>query len=271
MIDLTILVCLYNKSIDSSETIQSLLKGDCNRKITNVIIWDNSIRKLPDASLELLNKNFLKFVYKHTPENIVLSNIYNIVIDSLENHDSFLMLCDDDSKIPDTFFETLNKQINLYPNINLFIPKIFSGTKLVSPAKDYLIRTKLLNNLQPGVYSSKNLTAINSGMVLSNRLFSNGLRYDSKLKFYGTDNYLMVNYRKENKNLVILDVDFQHSLSFSSSEDVHNKLRIFKEIKRANKIIYSQNFYKRQLVALNNFIVALKLCIKHRRLDFFYD
>lgn len=271
MLDLTILVCLYNKSVDSSETIQSLLKGDCKREITNVIIWDNSIKKLPDVSLDFLSKKFLKFVYRHTPVNVVLSTIYNSVISSLKSEDSFLMLCDDDSKIPDKFFETLNQQINLYPNIDLFIPKIFSGIKLVSPAKDYLIITKLLNNIPSGIYSSKNLTAINSGMVLSNRLFINGFRYDSKLKFYGTDNYFMYNYRKKNKNLVILDVYFQHSLSFSSSDDVDNKLRIFKEIKRANKIIYSEDFYCRQLVVINNFIVSAKLCIKYRKLDFFYN
>lgn len=270
MTNLTILVCLYNKDIGSSETIQSLLNGDLNKEYTKVLIWDNSSTSLTEASLDFLKNNFPNFNYNHTPENVALSEIYNSVIDSLGNENSYLMLCDDDSNIPNFFFNTLYNQIKANPKINLFLPKIYSGVNLVSPAKDYLITTKFIKKLRPGVLKTKNITAINSGMVLSTRLFQNGFRYDINLKFYGTDNYFMNHYAKENKNLVVLDVNFQHSLSFNSSDDINNKLRIFREIRRANKIIYSKEFYKRQLVLCNNLFVAIKLCIRYRTLEFMY-
>jgi hypothetical protein len=271
MIDLTILVCLYNKDIQTSNTIQSLLKANIQSDRATVIVWDNSTLRLKQNSIDFLKNHFSKFIYKHTPENVVLSKIYNSVIDTLDEENSYLMLCDDDSDIPECFFETLEKQIHLNPSINLFLPQIYSDSILVSPAKDYLIKTKLIKDLQPGILFSGSTTAINSGMVICNRFFKDGFRYDKDLRFYGTDNYFMIEYAKANENLVVLDVRFNHSLSFNSTGDIKNKLRIFRENRRANKIIYKKDFFKRQIVLLNNWVVAIKLCLKNNTLAFLFE
>lgn len=271
MTDLTILVCLYNKDIKTSNTIQSLLRASIQTNSTTVIIWDNSTLRMKQDSINFLSNHFSKFIYKHTPENVVLSKIYNSVIETLDVEDSYLMLCDDDSDIPECFFEILENQINLNPSVNLFLPQIYSDSILVSPAKDYLIKTKLINDLQPGTLLSRCTTAINSGMVISNRFFKNGFRYDEDLRFYGTDNYFMIEYAKANKNLVVLDVRFIHSLSFNTTGDIKNKLRIFRENRRANKIIYKKNFFKRQIVLVNNLLVAIKLCFKNNTLEFLFE
>lgn len=270
MTDITILICLYNKSIDTSDTIQSLLKANVIKDNLRVIIWDNSPISLKRDSIEFLKNNFSNFIYKHTPENVFLSKIYNEVINSLKERDSYLMLCDDDSYIPEHFFEVLVKQIKLNPSINLFLPQIYSDSILVSPAKDYLIITKFLKGLKPGILGSHYTTAINSGMVISNRVFRSGFRYNENLKFYGTDNYFMNQYSKKDRHLIVLDVKISHSLSFNDSCDIKNKLRIFSEIKRANKIIYHNQFLKRQIVSLNNLLVAIKLCLKCKSLKFLF-
>lgn len=271
MIDLAILVCLYNKDIQTSNTIQSLLQANIQTKNTTVIIWDNSTLRLKQDSIDLLKNHFLKFIYKHTPENVVLSKIYNSVIDTLDDEHSYLMLCDDDSDIPENFFEILENQINFNPSVNLFLPQIYTNSILVSPAKDYLITTKLINDLKPGILLSRSTTAINSGMVISNRFFKDGFRYDEDLRFYGTDNYFMIQYAKANENLVVLDVRFNHSLSFNTTGDIKNKLRIFRENRRANKIIYKKDYFKRQIVVLNNLVVAIKLCLKNHTLEFLFE
>jgi len=67
----------------------------------------------------------------------------------------------------------------------------------------------------------------------------------------------------------VLDIKFTHSLSFNDSNDVNNKLRIFKEVKRSNAIIYSDQFFKRQIVLFNNLVVACKLSLKHKTFRFF--
>lgn len=269
MYNMTILVCLYNKDIYTSNTIQSLLKSVSLIRNSKVFIWDNSLLSLDEKSINILKANFENFEYKHTPENIVLSKVYNSVIEEQTDSNSYLMLCDDDSTIPESFFIKLKDQIEFNKMINLFLPQIYSNSILVSPAKDYLIKTQLIKGLDPGVLKSKNVTAINSGMVISNRVFKEGFRYDEKLNFYGTDNFFMYQFSKKYQNLVVLDVVINHDLSFNDSKNLNNKIRIFKEIKRANKVIYSKDIIRKKLVEVNNFVVSLKLCIKHKTLAFF--
>jgi hypothetical protein len=267
---LTILICLYNKDISDSATLQSLLKFTEVAMYSKVFIWDNSIEPVSSESLIILQNNFKNLIYKHTPENTVLSIVYNYVIDNLEC-DSYIMLCDDDSHIPEDFFKKLEEQITRNPSVNLFLPQVYSNSVLVSPAKDYLITTSFIKDLKPGLLASRYTTAINSGMVISNRFFEEGFRYDTRLRFYGTDNFFMNIYAQRNKELIVLDVKFSHNLSFNSSNDINNKLRIFKEVKRANKIIYSNQFFKRQIVLFNNFIVSVKLCLRYKTLVFLFN
>lgn len=270
MTNLTILICLYNKDVSESATLQSLLNLKDFIDDSTIFIWDNSIEVINPVSLIFLKNNFKNLIYKHTPENVVLSKLYNNVIERLED-DSYLMVCDDDSSIPERFFDVLEEQIKCFPAMDLFLPQIYSHSTLVSPAKDYLIKTGFIKNIQPGLLSSSFTTAINSGMVVSNRFFKKGFRYDERLRFYGTDNYFMNKYAQYNKDLVVLDIEFTHSLSFNDSSDVKNKLRIFKEIKRANTIIYSKQFCKRQIVLFNNLMVSIKLCVKYKDLDFLFS
>jgi len=266
--NLTIVICLYNKDINESATLQSLLNFKDFKDYSTIFIWDNSKEVINQQSFIFLNNHFKNLIYKHTPENVALSKIYNAVIDSLEE-DSYLMLCDDDSDIPLSFFEILEEQIKLNPYQDLFLPQIYSNSVLVSPAKDFLIKTALIKNLKAGTIHSSNITAINSGMVISSRFFNEGFRYDERLRFYGTDNYFMNEYSKLRKDLIVLDIKFTHSLSFNDSNDVNNKLRIFKEVKRSNAIIYSDQFFKRQIVLFNNLVVACKLSLKHKTFRFF--
>jgi hypothetical protein len=271
MSKMTILVCLYNKSISTSNTLKSLLKSVDQIKNQDVFIWDNSVYPLDENEIQLLKNNFKNFTYKHTPENIVLSKIYNSLIAEQDDANSYLMLCDDDSEIPQSFFIKLEEQINENPLINLFLPQIYSNSVLVSPAKDYLIKTSLIKELSSGVLKADYVTAINSGMVISNRVFMDGFRYDERLNFYGTDNFFMYEYAKKNQNLIILDIKINHDLSFNGKDNIANKIRIFKEIKRANRIIYSENIFKKTLVSLNSSIVSVKLCVRFKTSAFLYD
>jgi GT2 family glycosyltransferase len=271
MSKMTILVCLYNKNIATSNTLKSLLKAVNQINNQSIFIWDNSVNSLDEKDIALLKNNFENFTYKHTPENVVLSKIYNSLIVSQTVANSYLMLCDDDSEIPESFFIQLEEAIEKKPLINLFLPQIYSNSILVSPAKDYLIKTSLIKELDSGILKADYITAINSGMVISNRVFIDGFRYDERLNFYGTDNFFMYEYAKKNKDLFVLDIKINHDLSFNGKENTANKIRIFKEIKRANRIIYSKNVFKKTLVAVNNSIVSIKLCLRFKTLAFLYD
>ena len=77
MCKITILVCLYNKDIFTSITVRSLLKLVKLVKNSKFFIWDNSLIPLDKKLLDILKENFEN---RHTPENVVLSKVYNAVI-----------------------------------------------------------------------------------------------------------------------------------------------------------------------------------------------
>lgn len=58
MSKMTILVCLYNKSISTSDTLKSLLKSVDQIKDQDVFIWDNSVYPLEENDIDLLKNNF---------------------------------------------------------------------------------------------------------------------------------------------------------------------------------------------------------------------
>ncbi len=68
-----------------------------------------------------------------------------------------------------------------------------------------------------------------------------------------------------------MEVKIEHNLSFNGIDNVANKIRIFKEIKRANRIFYSKNKLKKSLVTLNNLVVSIKLSARFKTLAFLYD
>jgi len=271
MLNITILICLYKKGVYESNTIQSLIRSSKTIKDLKIYIWDNSPSELDSESLEFLSTVFENMIYKHTPENTVLSKVYNYVIEDEKAHSAYLALFDDDSEIPINYFEELKKAIELNPTISLFLPQIYSNSVLVSPAKNYYIKTSLIKKIKTGIISSNYMTAINSGMVISNRVFTAGFRYDENLNFYGTDNFFMYTYIQKNPTLVILNVKICHDLSINDSKNIDNKVRIFKEIKRANFIIYSNNKWKKSIVFCNNFFVSIKLTLKYRSWKFIHD
>jgi hypothetical protein len=273
MKNFTILVCLYEKDIKSSDTLKSLLENHMVLKDSNIYIWDNSVNVMVSSQLCFLNESFNNLTYTHTPENLTLAKIYNKIASNQINKNDYLILLDDDSILPVNFFQEIFSQTKKYNKINLFLPQIHTGDKLISPAKDFILKTAYFKKLEKGVLSSNQVTAINSGMIISNRVFLDGFRYDERLRFYGTDNYFMYNFSLKYSEIYVLDTIIHHDLSFESTKRLERKIQIFKEIKRANRIIYSNSFVKKNIVIFSNFISAIKLSFKNKTLSFFenYD
>lgn len=264
-----ILTVIYQSNISTSETLMSLVQHQQSLEDTQLICWDNSPTPLPNSEIKIIEKLGNKSLYFHSATNESLSSIYNhIAVTYLEQQDH-LVFFDDDTTIPLAYFRSLEHAIKQHTGVNLFLPTVSANNQIVSPAFDYIIKSKrLATQLAPGVMSSRNLTAINSGMAISATVFKNGFRYDESLKFYGTDNYFMNRYRKRYRDLVILDVVLTHQLTFEDTDELEKKIAVFKEVKRASLIINSGNFAHYTLALLNNIIVSIKLVIKYRSFKF---
>lgn len=269
---LYVLVVLHERELLASETILSLLKNIDDGRFKgelSLIIWDNSHELMsPNGSLTFLRHYVDNVIHRHTPQNFPLSTIYNIVIEEYLDKEDFLLLLDHDSSLSSGFISSMMDAIANNPSINLFIPKVWCRNVLISPALDFIIRTKYIKRHITGVVRSSHLTAINSGMVISSRHLKK-FRYDERLTFYGTDNFFMKKYRKFNDTLFVVNTRIDHDLSFFSTEDIERKLNIFLDIKKSNLIVNSDNFVCYVLAFINNIISSIKMSIAYKDSRFF--
>jgi GT2 family glycosyltransferase len=263
-----ILVVVYKRRIEDSETLQSLLNTRNELSDSLIIVWDNSPVAMIDESGISTLQLFAKYEYRHTHENYSLSQIYNIVSQKYLGNYDYLVLFDHDSDLDATYFSTLRKSIRSNKNINLFLPVIYSDGKIVSPANNFIVKSQLWNRELLGLINSRYKTAINSGMTISKKVFEDGFMYDERLTFYGTDNYFMKKFSEKYDFFCVIDCKIKHDLSFNSSIDMNSKLAIFRETKRANRIIYEKSFCNTLLIIINNFLVSIKLAIRFKNLSF---
>ncbi|CAN5685942.1 N/A [soil metagenome] len=267
-----ITVVLYNKSFDSSDTLKGLMESAEYLKSINaaVFLWDNSNSAYSNQNLAFLQEK-LSVEYYHAPENKPLSFIYNKAVSKLLALQQYsrLILLDDDSKISVAYFKEAVETINAYPALDILLPVVRNNNKIISPAKFYYLKGSYFKTIGSGIYKEK-LFAINSGMIISrNFLRQYNFRYDERLANYGTDNYIM-NFANDRKiAFYIMRYTMEHSLSFFDHPDINRRLEIFRQIKKANRIVFSTNKFQVVMISWYNFVSSLKNAIKYKSLKFF--
>ncbi|EPL08524.1 glycosyltransferase [Pseudomonas sp. CF161] len=266
-----ILTVLYNKDLDCSETINSLIKSKYRLEKSTLFIWDNSTTPQTLEKLANLRSQFEKteIIYKHTPENMSLSEIYNTFLDEIFVSRDFVVLLDHDTSFDENFFLAHEKSLNNNNNINLYLPKVIFKNEIVSPCRQLFYKSLPYKTLKHGTYTSSNKTAINSGMIIRWSYFSDIFRgYDTRLKFYGTDDYFMREYRKINRFFYVLDYSIHHDLTCNPmSDDIQKFKASFHESQQAFLILHSSG-RKFSVAGLVVLIRKLKHTIKFK-LNFF--
>lgn len=274
MIRFKILVVVYNRSPLASETIQSLLNiKKVIAAFSEIIIWDNSKALISETEKKNMESAFegLNFSYHADGQNTYLSIIYNKIIRTLRG-DEFLVIFDHDSKIELKFFDELNKAISNNPDINLFLPLIYSQQKLVSPASLKYFRGAYWQQKKVGVIESKNIHAINSGMTISGEYLKNKyVGYNENLKFYGTDNDFMIKYAQDNQNLCVLDTDIVHILNFHDEGSVDDKLSRFLAMREGSLINMKYHGWMIFVITKIYFVaLGLKFVLRYKDLRFVF-
>lgn len=262
-----ILVVLYKCSFDDSQTLKSLLKSVEKLNKDTILIWDNSPSSQSEDKIRKLRNSFerfgIKLLYKNTPENLSLSNIYNNTIKQYNCYD-YLVIFDQDSDFDDNFFKELHLAYSTNPEIKLFLPLISYKGNIISPSKKIFMKGFYLKNRIYGKHKARNFSAINSGMVIAYKyLIDKYSGYDERLKFYGTDDFFMMNYGLDNKYLYIINYMFDHDLTLSMNNESSEKLLIsYHQMLESWKIIYSK--YNKCLIQLYILIHSIKTALKYK-------
>lgn len=252
-----VLVVLYKLQPGESPTLQSFVQyvatlDESAKAGYRLCIWDNSPVSCEDAVLSMQSQfPTLSIQYIHTPENTPLSKVYNQMAEQVAEN-AYLTLFDQDTSLPREYFEELcSAQCRLEP---LILPKVMCQGLLVSPGTRFYARGRLLRDIPSGRVKSKNLLAINSGMSIHGKVLR-AIKYDERLRFYGTDTYFMKNYEKFYDHAFVLETPLSHSLAEMEERPKEWHVAHAKEKFRAFNIIFSDSVIEILFVRIYAFFV----------------
>lgn len=272
---INILIVLYKKSLDDSIAFVSLLDRFQNepayiKEQFSISIWNNS----PEFKMSSTFEDVRFFC----AENEFLPNIYNQAAGFLLLKEEDLLLISDD----DTDYSTLNleqllldvhdaKNSSYGQDVGVFLPKIYSNNILVSPGKRFLFKGRLIQDIQSGIVPSKNMLAINSGLIITYDCFKKMKPFfNPNLRFYGTDTDFFVRYERFFSKLYVLDFEINHSLSeHSKEESIDRALFRWQDHFYATRLTFkNQVIFVRFLLFLYIFYMKVKLSCRYKSLKF---
>jgi hypothetical protein len=248
-----LLIVLYNIRPSQSDTILSLrnLSGIFGA-MPEIFVWINSPvwTKSDQEDLADLLAAY-NVTTRHAPENASLSHIYNSIFEDYPAMDRIIIFDQDTLPTVEYFNEVLSLARG---SDELIIPQVFSDGRLVSPGRRFLSKGYLQHSVSAGVRPSRNVLAINSGMAICPRA-TRSIRWDERLRFYGTDSYFMVQYENIRTTLFVTQAKLEHNLAMHQNPTREWRLNFASEMVRCNRIIYTNMGAKIFNIVFNLWII----------------
>jgi GT2 family glycosyltransferase len=252
-----VIIVSYNVPIAEADTLVSIRRiFERDKHLAaafRIHVWDNSIINRSDEVESFFTPAGIEYDYTSTPHNLSLSEIYNKCATS-RGSCGYLMILDQDTHITEAYLR--ESLLHEQQGHHLILPRVYSKGKLVSPATRFYCKGRLLNSIQPGLTASKNLLAINSGMIIDFSVFRK-FNYHPDLRFYGTDTWFMVNYERHFSVVSIMVSELFHSLHIDSAPDKAWMKSYFQEQIRVNRIVFSEGWKMRSMSWLYNIYLKI--------------
>lgn len=163
------LLVIYNRACEDSPSLEQLrqTRGAC------AVIVDNSTTE-NDHYRYAAKRGF---GYLSMGGNKGLAAAYNRGIAWIKKNTdaTHVLLLDDDTTLPDGFLERTAASVEAHPEAGIFLPRVYDENGLLSPCAIDGWRVSRIADVK--TLTAKQVTGINSGMVMDLRLFDE-YRYD---------------------------------------------------------------------------------------------
>ncbi len=268
--NIVFLIVLYKQKIVESSTLKSFSKIILPKGLNiKLLIWDNSPNSQALTN-ETLSFNY-PVEYKHCPDNFPLSKVYNVFFQENINENDYLCIMDQDSKFEVELINEISLVVNT-SNPMLLLPKIFHNKVLVSPSRIYWMKGRYIKELSKGFVSSKNMSAINSGMIINSEyLRKNNFSYDARLLNYCTDDYFMKVYRQNCPDLYVLNYKMEHDLSLSTLNHNSSVLKErYKQMLYGRMVVHSDNIFNLMFLRVYMTIHKIYMSLKYRDIEYIF-
>lgn len=261
--NLNIILVIYNLKCNNSTTLNTI--SNCKNERHNIFVCDNST----DAIIKNDNESYCidnGIHYIDMNRNAGLSRAYNRALKEIDD-DSWVIIFDQDTQIPDGYFKELRKSINNYPQIKMHVPVVRSNFMQMSPCRLKKYRVKKIKSISAGIYSD--ITAINSGMAIKKDVFEITGGYNEKIFLDYLDHHFVKQFRKYYKEIAVFNCTIIQEFSDEDHSDFPRDLKRFR--------IYSNDFYEFCKDSMEGRVYyyvklsyrAAKLSLLHKKFDFF--
>lgn len=176
-------VVLYQQSIGQSLTLQSLhLNLERSGMKMDVFVYDNSPE--PQAVEHFFSWKSFNIYYTHDPHNGGLSKAYNAgAVKARLLKKEWLLLLDQDTIFNADFLEIYAKAVRENPQLKIFAPLLqLENGKIFSPCLKRHKRGYPPKKIALGRHHLSKYSPVNSGLLVSLKLFLNVGGYNEKLK-----------------------------------------------------------------------------------------
>jgi GT2 family glycosyltransferase len=206
--DLLVILVLFKTRLSESAAYTSLSKSLTNNSC-DLFIYDNSPEQQACIS------NVFKITYVHDSTNPGVSKAYNQGFNKAkELKKKWMLLVDQDTDFSTGLFEQFEKSILGFPEIQIFAPIMIDGAAtIVSPFRFIHGRGFTLPVINPGVFSIDKWKFINSGTLVSTKVFELANGYDERFPLDFSDLVFIERLKQVTKNFYLIDVKCVHELS----------------------------------------------------------
>lgn len=256
-----IVIVLYKQSLDDCQSF-NVLKKIKNKQIA-LFVYDNS----PSRGNVIHFPESLQIMYMHNPSNPGVSKAYNEGSSyAKKNGFDYLLLLDQDTELPENFIyelEKINSAVTTYPLVSF---RLMRAGEQLSPFNYRFKRgSMMVNQSESGVHPLKNISLLNSGILISVELFDKAGGYDENVELYFSDFVFLNRVRRIQKDFYISPIVFKHSMSSDDTSNLESFMQRFKfYLIGARQASVSENCYS--IYAITTFLRVIKVAIKIKSL-----
>lgn len=229
-------VVVYRTQCAQSPACRSLLEQ--SGLPDGVLVVDNS-------ETDLGNGAFCRehgWDYMGGQGNRGLSKAYNAAVDALRpkaGDGAYICLLDDDTTLPQDFFQEARAQIARRPEVDVWLPVLTQEGRVLSPWKAGAPKSRRFFQSPEECLAAgaEGLLAFNSGMVIAMSVFQN-YRYDERVFLDGVDYLFMEDMRRQGRTVALLPSVCGQNFSGNERPPVEGALARFKIYARDFRVVY---------------------------------
>lgn len=242
MVRIDVFVVLYMRSVQASQTLDSLRRFDYDpsQLQLRVRIWDNS----PEPDRKGAASLPAGWDYVCSEHNTALSLVYNTLLRSTSS--PYVMIFDQDSQVGPAL---LHKLLGCIRDIDadMYVPIIRHQGTMISPGRLRWIKGAPLRKAWVNAFLPPHFTAMMSGLCISRRFLREigPAPFDERLWFYGIDTRLCRELNWRGGRAYLYDAVLGHDSALRDTRDPVQLTRRRIWLMRSWKYVFDANALER--------------------------